>query len=286
VSDLFGLRVRVVFHWGFWIRSPSTSRYQSTLPIPPPTTLIGALAHHILRQGCVSMGGRRIEGEVSFINGRLTSSAALLEEIIPATSFYYEAGDIEGFSYEDINRYITLFFQLKVPREPGMRRYSMEYRMGAIKVGKVYFPSGRGAACYLIDEHRAERLIGSDWKARVKTAAYNITRIGSKESIVSVESVEEIEDVGEVKAPIKIKTRCYLPLRLLDQSSLKEGRYYVERFWRGGWASEEEPSYEDFVVPGSRSPISSEPIEVLVKEGRIYELGPEEVLCLDPQKIL
>jgi CRISPR-associated protein Cas5 subtype I-A len=280
VSNLFGLRVRVVFHWGFWIRSPSTSRYQLSLPIPPPTTLIGALAHHIFRLGCVSLDGRRIEGEVSFINGRLTSSAALLEEVIPASTFYYETSDTKGFGYEDINRYVTLFFHQKHPREPGMRRYSAEYRMGAIKVGKVYFPSGRGVACYLIDEYRAERLLGSEWKVMVQTAAYNITRIGSKESIVSVYSVDEIEDVGEVKTPTKIKTRCYLPLRLLDQSSLEGERYYVERFWRGGWASGEEPSYEDFVVPGRRLPISSEPIEVLVREGRIYELGPEEVFCL------
>jgi CRISPR-associated protein Cas5 subtype I-A len=288
---MIGLKVRLIFHWGFWVRAPYTSRYQSSLSIPPPTTLIGALVNPL-----ISLGYVKLDGEVVLLDDKqivnkkgkkrlnlIASPVAKFKDMIPMASLYYD--DSNAFSYYDINRYITFHYQERTEeteeeKAVGGRRYLPEYRFGAIKVGKVTAPSSKGVACYLIDEDYAEKILGSDWKHIIQIVAYNINRIGSKESIVSIDSVSIIEDVKMINAPRNIRTRCYIPLRCIDETQLK-GTYYIETFWDGGWSRDEEAEYEDYIIPGSRSPIFTKPVEVTLKKGKAFELDKEEVLVID-----
>jgi CRISPR-associated protein Cas5 subtype I-A len=275
---MIGLKVMLVFHWGFWVRAPYTSRYQSSLSIPPPTTLLGALVNPL-----ISLGYVKLDGEVVLLDDKQASPVAKFKDMIPTASFYYY--NTNAFSYSDINRYIGLHFQSRTKdkeeeKAVGGRRYLQKFRFSAIKVGKVTAPSSKGVACYLIDEDYAEKILGSDWKHIIQIAAYNINRIGSKESIVSIDSVSIIEDVKMINAPSNIRTRCYIPLRCIDETQLK-GTYYIETFWDGGWSRDEELKYEDYIIPGNRSPISTKPIEVTLKNGKAFELDKEEVLVID-----
>jgi CRISPR-associated protein Cas5 subtype I-A len=272
--NLIALRVKVIFHWGFWIHSPFTSKYQASLSIPPPTTLIGALAEPLYT---LNLTKTKI-GETTLLKNKVTSSASLLEDVILATSFYYESGSC--FSYVDINKYITLHFQSKVEEGGVRRRYLPKYRTGALQVGKVSFPSGRGVACYLIDLEKVKEKLGTAIEDKLRLAACSISRIGSKESIVCVQSVDIVKELTQISTPTTIKTKCYIPLRFIDIDSI-EGDYYIEQFWRRGWSEEDKPIYEDFIVPGTRTPISTKTINVGVKQGVVYQLGPEEVLCSD-----
>ncbi len=277
---MIGLKVRLVFHWGFWVRAPYTSRYQSSLSIPPPTTLIGALVNPLISLGYIKLNGIDLDGEVVLLADKQASPIAAFKDMILTASFYYD--NTNAFSYSDINRYIGLHFQSKTKdkkeeKAAGGRRYLPEYRFGAFKVGKVTAPSSKGVACYLIDEEKASRLLGHDWGHTIQIAAYNINRVGSKESIVSVESVSMV-DVNVINTP-SIKTRCYIPLRCTDESSLN-GTYYIESFWSGGWAFDEKTECEDYIIPGSRSPISTKSIEFVLKEGKAFELDEEEVLVI------
>jgi CRISPR-associated protein Cas5 subtype I-A len=275
---MIGLKVMLVFHWGFWVRAPYTSRYQSSLSIPPPTTLLGALVNPL-----ISLGYVKLDGEVVLLDDKQASPVAKFKDMISTASFYYY--NTNAFSYSDINRYIGLPYQSKTKEKEeekavGGRRYLQKFRFSAIKVGKVTAPSSKGVACYLIDEDYAEKILGSDWKHIIQIAAYNINRIGSKESIVSIDSVSIIEDVKMINAPSNIRTRCYIPLRCIDETQLK-GTYYIETFWDGGWSRDEELKYEDYIIPGSRSPISTKPVEVTLKKGKAFELDKEEVLVID-----
>lgn len=277
---MIGLRIEVIFHWGFWTRTPNTSRYQPSLSIPPPTTLLGALVNPI-----ISLNLSKINGEV-ILNDRKPSSPVIeFIDMIAASSFYYYNSQY-AFIYDDINKYITLHFQTKTKDKPeekdaGGRRYLLKYRSGALKVGKVVAPSSKGVVCYLIDEDKAEKLLGNDWKKSIQIAAYNINRIGSKESIVSVESVKMIEDIKSISTPSKVRTKCYIPLKYVDVTQLKD-QYYVERFWSGGWSRGADASreHEDYIIPGTRMPISSKPIEVSLTDCRAYKIEQDEVLVV------
>ena len=279
---MIGLRVEIVFHWGFWIRAPYTSRYQSSLSLPPPTTLIGALVNPLISLGYIRSDGTEFY-EVVLSDGRQASPVIEFKDMIPTVSFYYKS--INAYSYSDINRYIGLHYQSRArekerEKTAGGRRYLPEYRFMGLKVGKVTSPSSRGVACYLINEEEASDRLGYNWKDIIQIAAYNINRIGSKESIVSVDSVSLVDGVKVINAPAdKMRTRCYIPLRCTDESSVRE-HYYIETFWKEGWSEDKGAEYEDYLIPGSRSPISTKPIEFTLKEGKAYELDEEEVLVV------
>jgi len=290
---MIGLKVKLTFHWGFWVRAPYTSRYQSALPIPPPTTLIGALVNPL-----ISLGYAKLDGEVVLLSddkqnvkkrkkslNSIASPIVNFTDMIPTASFYYY-DNTTAYSYSDINRYIGLLYQSKTKEKEeekalGGRRYLPEYRFMGLKVGKVISPSSRCVACYLINEGEASRILGYNWKDIIQIAAYNINRIGSKESIVSVDSVSLVDDVKVTNPPTKIRTKCYIPLRCVDESLLEEHyHYYIETFWNGGWSKDKGAEYEDYLIPGSRSPISTKPIELTLNEGKAYELGEEEILVV------
>lgn len=272
------MTVRACYHWGFWVREPGTSKFQGTLPIPPPTTIVGALAYPLARKGVLSFRGMRQEGDVVFDSERgLMSPAGLLEEYIYAAARFDSAHSF-GYMWDDLSKCVTLLFQETVKdtneeEAVGGRRYLMKYRMGALPVGKVYYPSGRVSMVLLVKEE-AKEVVAGNLEDELRKAAWQMTRVGSRESIVSVDEVL----VSKAK-PIKdrvVVTRYYFPARL---GNVEEGNYYREAFWSGGWGRNVALKYEEYIVPGSRVPLMSGEVKVsLLNEGQAFEVNGEVVV--------
>jgi len=333
------LRIEGEFHWGFWTRFPETSKIQSSLSLPPPTTLIGALSYPLIKFFEIE----EVKGEV-IVKDKNTflSPAYLFEDAFFTASIYLKENSL-GFPYDDINKYITVHFQMKTenycisenfiyksPEEiPGIsdlereifkvikesgyiekdalfksktlidkprtslssalnelikkgivntvpRRFLPKFRSGAIIVGKTYIYGGFVIA-YLINEKRIQSLIGNNWEEKLKFSAWNITRIGSKESIVSINDVRIIE-AKEVKEN-SVKTKFYFP-SVCAKDIL--GNYYTESFWKGGWGRGDRMKMIEYVIPGSKSPLRSESIEVELSErAKAYEILEEEILIYE-----
>lgn len=264
------LRIEVTMHWGFWTRSPDTSKFQSSFTIPPPTTLLGSLSADLIRRGAVNLNGEKVSGESWPFEGVISSPVAILEKAIPAATAYYEHGT-RGFPHDDVSKLVTLHFHGKQLEEGILRRRRARYRTGALPVGKIYAPSGKLVICYLLNESELEVLLGAKWKTEILFSAYNIDRIGSKESIVSIDEVEPYDQLVPVREEI-IETRFYFPMRHASPHEL-QGNYYTEYFWRGGWSREKSATFEQFLIPGQRSPIASETVRVKRVGGMAYRLA-------------
>lgn len=275
---MLALTVKARYHWGFWVRAPGTSKFQGTLPIPPPTTILGALAYPLARRGVLSLRGVRLEGDVVFDSKKgIISPAGLLEDYVYAVARFDPVYSF-GHVWDDLNKYVTLLFQETIKstdeeKAVGGRRYLMKYRTMALPVGKVYYPSGKISMVLLVKESAREVVSGS-LEDELRKAAWQMTRVGSKESIVSVEEVF----VSKAK-PLEdrvVRTRYYFPARL---GKVEEGDYYREAFWSGGWGKDVALRRKEYIVPGSRVPLMDGEVKVsLVGEGRAFEANGEVVI--------
>ncbi|MEN3007176.1 MAG: type I-A CRISPR-associated protein Cas5a [Candidatus Methanosuratincola petrocarbonis] len=281
---MLGIRIEGEYHWGYWVRVPGTSKHQSALPLPPPTTLIGALVFPLAREGLLKdpKNNNKISGE--------TVLAAAEDEIAPRSISSVFENTIVGASisidgkaiiWEDINKYTTVHFQTTTKDKPeekeaGGRRYLDKYKSGAITSGKVLYPKGRATVFYAIDRDLVSKAIQPPWEKHLEEACWAITRVGSKESIFSVKRVKVVE--LSRKTDCQVKTRLYFPAAA-GEVRVSE-KYYRLAFWRGGWGKGETPSFYDYVIPGSRSPIASEVISVQVR-GAAYEFAPQEVMLIE-----
>lgn len=277
---MLALTIGARYHWGFWVREPGTSKFQGTLPIPPPTTILGALAYPLARRGILSFRGIRQEGDVVFDPEKkeLMSPAGLLEKYIYAVA-RFDPEHSFGYMWNDLNRYVTLLFQSTTrstdeEKAAGGRRYMMKYRIGALPVGKVYYPSGRISMVLLVKEAAKEVVAGS-LEDELRKAAWQMTRVGSKESIVSVEEV--LVSKAKILKDRVVVTRYYFPARL---GNVEEGNYYREAFWKGGWGKERTAlKREEYIVPGSRTPLTGGEVKVsLLDEGKAFEVNGEVVI--------
>jgi CRISPR-associated protein Cas5 subtype I-A len=155
------------------------------------------------------------------------------------------------------------------------RRFLPKFRTGAIQVGKTYFP-GEFVAAYLLNEKRVTEVLAGDLN-KIVLAAWNITRIGSKESIVSINNVELL--YAKKLEEKNVKTIFYFPKELSANIS---GNYYIETFWEGGWGRDYYRKPVDYVIPGSKVPIESKEIEVELSDQAVaYRVKEEnEVLII------
>jgi len=260
---ILGLIVKAEYHWGYWIRVPFSSKLQLSFPLPPPTTLLGALTSGLVKEGFLrDLRGRKLFGEMFTISVRVgrkeitdfRSPASLLDDTLIAASAALSDGRY-AFMMEDVNKYVTLLFQEKIKG----RRYLPKYRGGAIYCGKVYYPSGPIDMAYLFDLAKLENVIDGDPAHALEVAAWDISRIGSKESLATVKRVSCVElnesDVGRGV----VETMFYFPSRA---GRVREGSFYTEVFWRRGWGRHDPPIFEEYVIPGSRSPVSTSEITV------------------------
>jgi CRISPR-associated protein Cas5a/b/c len=149
--------VRGQFHWGFAIREPLQSALQSPLFLPPPGTLIGALARAVEKVESRHYGG---------LEDKIKWAAFGFDEKIPGLS-------LTSLAIVDINRH------LKAPYSRTERRSSPEYKFAAVPTGKVYAPAFKAILLYL-----------GEGISRLGQAAWGISRLGSKESLFAVSEVQ------------------------------------------------------------------------------------------------
>lgn len=279
---MISLTVKARYHWGFWVRMPTMSKFQATLPIPPPTTIIGALAYPLIRNGVLSVDGVRLEGELLFDpEAGVMSPAGLLEKYVHAAARFdpiaVRGGMALGYVWDDINKYVTLLFQeftrlTEEEKHVGGRRYLMRYRTGALPTGKVYYPSGISIVI-LVDE-AMRSIVDGDLEKELVKAAWQMVRVGSKESIVSVEdvTVSKARPLGNRR----VKTSYYFPVRA---GAVEEGDFYSVAFWRGGWSRSRVAGYEEYVIPGSKMPLSPGEVTVaLLDKGQAFDVNGEVVI--------
>jgi CRISPR/Cas system-associated protein Cas5 (RAMP superfamily) len=65
-----------------------------------------------------------------------------------------------------------------------------------------------------------------------------------------------------------IETKFYFPS---SAGRALSSPFYTEVFWRRGWGRLDPPIFEEYVIPGSRTPISSS--EILVEAKAYIDLG-------------
>ncbi|EWG06386.1 MAG: CRISPR-associated protein Cas5 family [Candidatus Aramenus sulfurataquae] len=230
-------RVLLKLHWGFSVSVPSASKAKASFLLPPPTTLKGALSFANYRGVDSLKGGspaKEFEGVFAF--ARFSDNALA--------------------SYtEDVVRNVVLLFQ---------RRKGKEHWYNIVPTGKVISPSGELLVVYVTDK------ISKDDLERM---AWSIIRIGSKESLVSVESVE-VGDAKEVKG-VRVKTKYYFPATVKVPPDYSPLLIYAN-FWEGGYDFGKEGKIVRYAIPLQKFPIKS--VEVEVEAQRAFEVGGEYVV--------
>jgi CRISPR-associated protein Cas5a/b/c len=163
LNPLFFLKVPCVLHWGWRLNLTLFSKSRPPLLVPPPTTLIGALAYPLSRALNLPEALQEYSG------------AERLRDVLKYVGLRIDAPLV---SYFDLSK-ISFF-------------YRREGRSDAVAVGKTYALSKRKrqdfpaiTVCYVIDEERASRKFGKKIREKLVEAALGMTRIGSRESLVA-----------------------------------------------------------------------------------------------------
>ncbi len=162
------VRVKMHLHWGFSIKHPSYSAAQPSFRVPPPTSLLGALAYAVNRSGGgieVSVDGRVIYSSVANMLDRVLWITYRVEGLDPR--LLLETRDISRISM--------------IPYVRSDNVYLGSPNLWGIQVhGKIYSPALMIDTLYFVKARVAEE---------VAKVAWGITRVGTKESIASVTSV-------------------------------------------------------------------------------------------------
>lgn len=166
------LAVTLQVHWGFSIRTPYGSRLQSSYQLPPPTTLVGALAR--------ACGGA---GEVDQVGGYYVSYAYRFARDYGIK--WASAGWLTHYtSYTSLIRYFSGPYQSEKTLADIALTRSVAELFAPVNLGYVVSPGGKIIAVY-----------AGEGVEKLKNCAWYVDRLGSKESIVSVEDVS----VGELR---------------------------------------------------------------------------------------
>ena len=190
--------VRVRFGWGFASRLQPQSKMRMAIKYPPPTTLIGALAYPWLRH---TIGRTEV-----IVKGRSMISAAenLRRMISEVSSSLSEEPSVYG-DYLKVNRYFRGSVEPAVTALPS----SFLYSNGDAEADLVY-------------------LFEESVDAGLERAAWGIIRIGSRESVVSVESVH----VGRAVRKAGNSTRTRFSFSLGDRKVRGNGTVIYVADWR------------------------------------------------------
>ena len=234
-------KVFLRLHWGYAVRKRSNKAKPAFL-LPPPATLIGA---------------------ISFLKNRGIENVLIDKKNIGSPAFYMKGlkatAKLTSFaSYvEDIVRNVVCLYQRKE------RQLDPSHRYNIIPEGKVYSPGGMIVAVYVTDSLTKEELEKMSW---------GIIRIGSKESIVSVEDVE----VGEAKKISGVvETDYYFPATV--EVVEKEEFVNLVSFWdEKAYIFNQDAKKEVYMLPLRSFPIISTKVKVNAKEA--YKVGDEYVV--------
>ncbi len=199
MTERYVVLVEATPHSPISVFLPLSSVAAETFLLPPPTTLVGALAFASLRsQGDAQEvetrgeGGRKVEQGVS-------AAVMLLGKVR-----YAAAGVLGGYiTFKAVER----LYQHPYLRSEHHKRAEMTYTV-APRAAALY---NRLCLLYVVEDESLAQF------------AYGITRIGRKEGLVSVDNVVS-ERVEEATTPSRVcSTTFYFPKRL----SLSVGGDYV-----------------------------------------------------------
>lgn len=181
----------------FSTRLPEGSSSVPSYPLPPPTTLVGALAKQLLRV-------RGMWDEVVFQGkkGKTSPASILVKEGIvlwacagipaPVAFPYDEMMRVQKGIYMSSEQ-LTAPYDLTRDGKPGTASFA--YYFSAIAFGATAIPPGFPMyALYLVRDKWVDELVAAAW---------SIDRVGSKESAAVVEDVEvsgvELDEVRELQ---------------------------------------------------------------------------------------
>jgi CRISPR-associated protein Cas5a/b/c len=270
VTNLRALLVEGVFHWGYSVRLISESAAAQQYLVPPPSTLIGALAFSLnllkdfpefaeIRTGQQRARGRGHRSGVEEETELMSGAARLLNVVIWATFAFSDELSVSGrafaVGYSDFIRCFRLIYQRGIRHR--WEDYDMWYGIGAH--GKVYACGAGFKILYLVDLGSAkERGIE---KIDLLQASLSITRLGAKEGLVSIRgaSFSDRLDLLEPSKAGHIVTEYYFPRELAedyDGGQVCPLPRLSEELWKV------RPSippalheHEEFVIPGGRGSI-------------------------------
>ncbi|MFN4337161.1 MAG: type I-A CRISPR-associated protein Cas5a [Candidatus Nitrosocaldus sp.] len=176
---MIGFLIDVEFVWGFQSKIVGYSKTSPSFTYPPPTTILGAIAEHIAKENVLGEGKAR--------------------EVIPMLSKKLLAIGLRpvnclSIKFSDLNRLIAIRITTGI-HYPTTKDLSGSYDAPA--TGKTILTSLNGEppklTLYLVFEDSSVGRIGDKEIIIDKYAMWNIHRLGSKESIVSVIDVKEFE---------------------------------------------------------------------------------------------
>ncbi|MDJ0272446.1 MAG: type I-A CRISPR-associated protein Cas5a [Candidatus Caldarchaeum sp.] len=247
------LKVEATPHWGLYINYHAFTKSRPALKTIPPTTLIGALAQPI------ALKNNWAE------NSESNSSA---EKIRPLFKGIYLSQNLPLIEYNDLSK----IFSYDVDEK--------QIRTDAAAVSKIY--RGKGSAddrvkiVYLFEEQEARKLFGVGWEEMLLEAAWSITRLGARESIVSVDKVT-LGDVDLLNQKTA-QTVYYFPYYM--QSSV-QGSYLVANVvdWRKTSIGEYlgKPTV-NLIVPYDDERKRVSPLRVNLMDEIVYRVGDEELI--------
>lgn len=225
-TDFGILRVKFRFSWGFSLRLPGASASEPTLRLPPPTTLIGALARGL---------AYTLNLPETFIHeGEMVSTAEKLNEIVKSAHLTLLVEGDNTPLWSVIND-ITRMQALQYLQPSYWTAERMDTWFGVHSVGKVYIPSVLSEAAYLVDRAKAERRLGEEWREILLKSALATTTVGVKESIVSVEDAK-LTPVRHVLTQASVNSKYYFPVEAVNpldltllRDELMEDEYWDHR---------------------------------------------------------
>jgi len=233
------LRVIIEFHWGYSIKYPMFSASQPSFKFPPPTTLLGALSASLVY--CE-------EATEVFADGdRLYSYAAKILDVAPWVTFRFTGIEDLGFLLETRDLTRTLIAQYV--RSDNV--YPLSPYVWAVQThGKIYAPTIALDVVYLAREEATKRIARCAW---------GITRVGTKESIVSVRSIDILD--------VKLATGETVETQYSFNRALAEpiaGEYVTSRlpvpdreWFRLGEVRDPSRFMDEFVIPKPGSPVKA-----------------------------
>ena len=213
MSRLKALLVKANLLWGFSTKIQSQTATQDAIPLPPPTTVLGALASSYARYFGLP--------ETIYLKGRKASTA--VELLHKGVIKYATSGLINaiGVKHSDMLRNIMLPYQ---------RHKEPRYHFAVHSMGRVYVISNRSdlVLVYLVNDQFIDL---------VSKLAWGITAIGSKEGIISVSdvSVIELSDIKKIPKGYILETIFMTPFHVasceincieIDSCDLREESYY------------------------------------------------------------
>ena len=258
--NYLALKVTYRHTWGYRISYPYQSSAQATLTYPPPSTLIGALAYPFFMN---------LNYPEAYRDKEVVSVAYKLARNIISVNFSYSIDENHvPIKYGDISRLSTISYL-----EPKFRK-DMKFWFAIQSMEKVFY-TGKSDVVYLIDIDSLISETGAkDIAKLIETSAYTINRVGSRESVVSVERV--VIDMCELSdPPNKISTRFYFPIP--DGPPLtRTSNYIITSFWN---YRDKEP----YTFRYRGKPIHASEVDYLVPVDPRLKLQSDYVEILEPK---